>query len=52
MQLRSIARTHRTSGDARAFDLLLGSEDSEVKRVSDAYLSVPASYRRLLAPEA
>src|SRR5271156_844182 len=51
LQLKSIART-LASGGARAFDLLLGSEDPEAKKVSDAYLSVPASYRRLLAPEA
>jgi hypothetical protein len=52
MQLRSIARTLRTAGYARAFDLLLGCEDPDARKVSDAYRSVPASYRRLLAPEA
>jgi hypothetical protein len=49
MQLKSIARAANV---ARAFDLLQGSDDPDARKVSDAYLSVPASYRRLLAPEA
>jgi hypothetical protein len=48
-QLKSIARAVEAT---RAFDLLLGSEDPDARKVSDAYRSVPASYRRLLAPEA
>jgi hypothetical protein len=39
-------------GTTHAFDLLLGSEDPDARKLSDAYRSVPASYRRLLAPEA
>jgi hypothetical protein len=52
-QLKNIARAVR--GAVRithAFDLLPGSEDPDARKVSDAYRSVPASYRRLLAPEA
>jgi hypothetical protein len=53
IQLKSIARAVRgVAGTVRAFDLLLGSEDPDARKVSDAYRSVPASYRRLLAPEA
>ncbi len=49
MQLKSIARAPDVT---RAFDLLQGSDDPDARKLSDAYLSVPASYRRLLAPEA
>jgi hypothetical protein len=49
MQLKSIARAADVT---RAFDLLHGAEDPDARKVSDAYRSVPASYRRLLAPEA
>jgi hypothetical protein len=53
MQLKNIARAVRGAvGITHAFDLLLGSEDADARKVSDAYHSVPASYRRLLAPEA
>jgi hypothetical protein len=49
IQLKSIARAADVT---RAFDLLQGSDDPDARKVSDAYLSVRASYRRLLAPEA
>jgi len=53
LQLKTIGRAIRgTAGITHAFDLLLGSEDPDARKVSDAYRSVPASYRRLLAPEA
>jgi len=52
-QLKNLARAVRDSvAITHAFDLLLGSEDPDARKVSDAYRSVPASYRPLLAPEA
>jgi hypothetical protein len=58
-QLRRIARAVRGADKhgppaepVRALDLLQGSEDPEARKVADAYLSVPESYRRLLPPEA
>jgi hypothetical protein len=52
-QLKNIARAVRGAvGITHAFDLLLGSEDADARKVSDAYRSVPPSYRRLMAPEA
>jgi len=59
IQLRRIARSVRGADKhgppaepVRALDFLQGSEDPEARRVADAYLSVPESYRRLLPPEA
>ena len=54
--LRRIARCvnqGRHKGDAiRPFDYLRSSEDPDARKVVDAYLSVPESYRRLLPAEA
>jgi integrase len=36
----------------RPLELLLSSEDPEARKVADAYLSVPESYRKLLPLEA
>ena len=54
--LKRIARIVCGSGPAdktaRALDYLRWSEDPEVRKVLEVYLSVAASYRRLLPPEA
>jgi len=55
-QLRRIARCinqgNPASSHIRPLDYLGFSEDPEARKVWEAYASVPASYRRLLPPEA
>jgi len=55
IQLRRIARCINQGNPAslsiRPLDYLGFSEDPEARKVSEAYLKVPASYRKLLRPE-
>jgi hypothetical protein len=54
--LRRIARCinqgRARNGMMRPLDYLLSSADPEARKVADAYISVPESYRRLLPAEA